>query len=81
LDLFGANLRSVEAARYGLDAEQENMHAVLVTMIGDIASNYAELRGLQARIALTERTVKSQRKTAELTRARFNAGDISEVDL
>src|SRR5690606_30046093 len=43
--------------------------------------NYAELRGLQARIALTERTVKSQRKTAELTRARFNAGDISEVDL
>ena len=81
LDLFGANLRSVEAARYGLDAEQENMHAVLVTMIGDIASNYAELRGLQARIALTERTVASQRKTAELTRARFNAGDISEVDL
>ncbi len=81
IDLFGANHRAIEAARYGLDAEQENMHAILVTMIGDIASNYADLRGLQARIALTERTVASQRKTAELTRARFNAGDISEVDL
>lgn len=81
IDLFGANYRAIEAARYGLEVEQENMHAVLVTMIGDIASNYADLRGLQARIALTERTAASQRKTAELTRARFNAGDVSEVDL
>lgn len=81
IDLFGANYRAIEAARYGLDAEQENMHAILVTMIGDITTNYADLRGLQARIALTQRTVASQRKTAELTRARFNAGDISEVDL
>lgn len=81
LDLFGANYRSVEAARYGLDATTENMHAVLLTLIGDVASNYVDLRGYQANIALTERRVISQRKTAELTRARFNAGEISEVDL
>lgn len=81
LDLFGANHRAIEAARYGLDADKENLHAVLVTLIGDIASNYAELRGLQARIAQTEQTIVSQRKTADLTRTRFNAGDISEVDL
>lgn len=81
LDLFGANYRSLEAARYGLDADQESMHAVLLTLIGDVASNYVDLRGIQANIALTERRIASQRKTAELTRARFNAGGISEVDL
>ncbi|QND54453.1 efflux transporter outer membrane subunit (plasmid) [Phyllobacterium sp. 628] len=81
LDLFGANRRSIEAARYGLDAEEENMHAVLVTLIGDITSNYVQLRGVQANIALTVRTVASQRKTAALTRERFNAGDISAADL
>lgn len=81
LDLFGANHRAVEAARYGLDADKENMHAVLVTLIGDIATNYAELRGVQARISLNEQIIASQRKTAALTRTRFNAGDISEVDL
>lgn len=81
LDLFGGNLRTVEAARYGLDADQESMHAILLTLVGDVASNYADLRGFQANIVLTERRVASQRKTAELTRARFNAGGISEVDL
>ncbi|WP_439271568.1 efflux transporter outer membrane subunit [Pseudochrobactrum sp. HB0163] len=81
IDLFGANYRTVEAARYGLDAEQENMHAVLLAQIGDIASNYAELRGLQARIALAARTAASQRKTAALTRDRFNSGTVSELDL
>lgn len=81
LDLFGANHRAVEAARYGLDAQQENLHAVLVTLVSDIASNYADLRGLQAQIILAERTAASQRKTAQLTRTRFNAGDVSEIDL
>ncbi len=81
IDLFGANRRSVEAARYGMDAAEEDLRNTLVTLIGDVATNYVEARGYQARIALARRTAASQRETAKLTRNKFEAGASSAVDL
>lgn len=81
LDLFGANRRAVEAARYGLNAAEEDLRATLITLIGDITSNYVEARGYQARIALARRTAASQRETAALTRTKFEAGSSSAVDV
>lgn len=81
LDLFGANKRSVEAAKYGLDAAGEDLRSTLLTLIGDIASNYAQARGYQARIALARRTAASQRETAALTRTKFEAGSSSALDV
>ncbi|RVC71863.1 RND transporter, partial [Mesorhizobium sp. M2A.F.Ca.ET.046.02.1.1] len=68
LDLFGANRRSVEAASYGLDASEESLRSTLLTLVGDVASNYVQARGYQARIALARRSAASQRQTAQLTR-------------
>ncbi|CAM5765341.1 efflux transporter outer membrane subunit [Bosea minatitlanensis] len=81
LDLFGANKRAVEAARYGMDASEEELRATLLTLIGDVASNYVQARGYQARIALARRTAASQRETAALTRTKFEAGASSAVDV
>jgi multidrug efflux system outer membrane protein len=81
LDLFGANYRSVEAATYGADAADEDLRAVLLTLIGDVTTTYVEARGYQARIALAKRTGVSQRETEGLTRTRFNAGTASAVDV
>lgn len=81
LDLFGANRRSVEAARYGVDAANEDLRNTLLTLIGDVASNYVETRGYQTRIALARRTAASQRQTAALTRTKFEAGSASAVDV
>jgi len=81
LDLFGANRRAVEAARYGMDAADEDLRSTLLTLIGDVASNYVEARGYQARIALARRTAASQRETAALTRTKFEAGASSAVDV
>ncbi len=81
IDLFGANRRSVEAARYGMDAAEEDLRNTLVTLIGDVATNYVQARGYQARIALARRTAASQRETAKLTRNKFEAGTSSAVDL
>lgn len=81
LDLFGANRRGVEAARYGLDAVHEEMRATLLTLIGDVTSNYIQLRGDQARLALAQRTAASQNRTAVLTQNKFEAGAVSELDL
>lgn len=81
LDLFGANRRGVEAASYGLDAAQENLRATLLTLVGDVASNYAQARGYQARIALARRSAASQRETAKLTRTMAVAGSATAADV
>lgn len=81
LDLFGANRRRLEAARYGMDAAEEELRATLLTLVGDVATNYVEARGFQARIAYARQTAASQRATEGLTRVRFDAGAASGVDL
>lgn len=81
IDLFGANRRAVEAAKYGLDGAKEDMRATMLTLIGDVATNYAEIRGLQQQIALAERTAVAQRRTAQLTKDKFSAGAVSQLDV
>ncbi|CDM60449.1 MULTISPECIES: efflux transporter outer membrane subunit [Rhizobium] len=81
LDLFGANRRGAEAAYYSMEAASEQLRGALVTFIGDIATNYAQVRGVQANIAIAKRSAASQRQTVELTRAQLEAGHVSQVDL
>lgn len=80
IDLFGARDRALEAATYGTDAAFDDLDGVLLTLVGDVASTYVEARGLQARIALAQRTARAQRETEALTRTRFQAGEISAID-
>ena len=81
IDLFGANRRGVEAARYGLDASEEELRATLLTLVGDVTSNYVQARGYQARIALAKRSAASQRQTAQLTRTMALAGTATAADV
>ncbi|MFD1330757.1 efflux transporter outer membrane subunit [Methylopila musalis] len=80
-DLFGGTRREVEAAVYGEQAAEEELRSTLLTLIGDVAQNYVEARGYQARAALARRTAASQRETAQLTRQKFEAGSSSAVDV
>ncbi|TPN88514.1 efflux transporter outer membrane subunit [Mesorhizobium sp. CU2] len=81
IDLFGANRRGVEAARYGLDASEEELRSTLLTLVGDVTSNYIQARGYQARIALARRSAASQRETAQLTRTMAQAGTSTAADV
>lgn len=80
IDLFGKNQRGVEAAGYGLQAAEEQFRLALLSLVGDVAFNYVQARGYQARIALAKRTAAAQRETARLTKTRFDAGGASGVD-
>jgi len=80
LDLFGGKTRDLEAADYGEQATQADLSSTLLTLVGDVGAYYADARGYQARIALARRTVASQRRTADLTRAKFEAGSASAAD-
>ncbi len=80
IDLFGANARTAEAATANLAATEADLDSTLLTLVGDVASTYVEVRSDRARIALARRTAESQRKTAALTRTKFDAGSASAVD-
>ncbi|GAA5107369.1 efflux transporter outer membrane subunit [Bartonella jaculi] len=81
LDLFGGHKRGVEAARYGLEAAVEDMRATMVTLLGDVATNYVQVRGWQQKLLIVRQVAASQRKTYELMRARLTAGDVAELDV
>ncbi|MER8432983.1 efflux transporter outer membrane subunit [Mesorhizobium caraganae] len=81
LDLFGANRRGVEVARYGVDASEQELRSTLLTLVGDVASYYAQARGYQARIQLARRTTASQQQTAALTRTMLLAGTGTAADV
>jgi multidrug efflux system outer membrane protein len=80
LDLFGGNKRAAEAAKYGVDAAEEELRDTMLTLIGDVASYYVQAREYQALRDLARRTAVSQRKTAALTQAEFKAGSATGVD-
>ncbi|WP_156851154.1 efflux transporter outer membrane subunit [Bartonella refiksaydamii] len=81
LDFFGGHKRAVEAARYGLEASIEDMRATMVTLLGDVATNYVQVRGWQQKLLIVRQIASSQRKTYELVRAKLKAGDVSELDV
>jgi NodT family efflux transporter outer membrane factor (OMF) lipoprotein len=80
LDLFGGRRRSQEAAAARLGAADAEFGSALLTLVGDVARNYVEARGAQARIAVARDTLALRRGTAALTRGRARAGLTSELD-
>lgn len=81
LDLFGTARRSLEAANAQMQAAVEGGHAVLLSMVSDVAATYIDLRGAQARRGILERSLATQRDLLQLTRDRRNAGLTSDLDV
>ncbi len=81
IDHFGTNRNAVMAAEAGLAAAEEGRRDALVSLLGEIAREYVELRGSQQEIALTRANAEAQRQTLALTRARFQAGLATDLDV
>jgi NodT family efflux transporter outer membrane factor (OMF) lipoprotein len=74
LDVFGGVRRSVEAADADLQASQEDLRDVLVSLLAEAALNYVEVRTFQARLAAAEASLEAQDETYQLTLWRRQAG-------
>src|SRR5204863_3449863 len=81
IDVFGGIRRGIEAADAQVDASVEARRDVLVTLLAEVARNYVEVRGLQAQIGIARQNLDAQKKTLELTQARFRAGRAAELDV
>jgi outer membrane protein, multidrug efflux system len=81
LDIFGGTRRRIEAAEATLAATVEDQRSVLVTLLGDVAKNYIDLRGFQRRLAVAQQNLQAQQETLGLTKVRFDAGLASDFEV
>ena len=81
LDLWGKDRRIVESASANAEAAQADADDAVLTLLGDVARDYVELRGIQARIAATQESVDNQRRANELAMRRFTGGDGSKLEV
>jgi NodT family efflux transporter outer membrane factor (OMF) lipoprotein len=80
LDLWGKFRRGVEQADAAYLASIASYDDVLVTLIGDVASDYLGMRTLEAQIAIARANVVKQQQALQIARDRFNGGPTSELD-
>ena len=81
LDIFGGVRRNIEAAEADLAAAGEARNDVLVTLTGEVAQTYIDLRSFQQRIAIARANLETQNHSARITRQRFQAGFVSGLDV
>ncbi len=80
-DVFGRVRREVQAATADQAAQQEDRRNVLVALLADVASNYAELRGYQLRLGIAAHNIEIEQQTVDLTRDLERAGQATERDV
>lgn len=81
IDFWGKYRRATEAARAELLSARHNREAVRLTLIGDVAKGYFNLRALDAQVEVTRRTISTRLASTALQRLRFQSGVTSEFDL
>ncbi len=81
IDVFGGTRRNLEAATADLRAAVEDRRDVMVTLVGDVGTNYFNLRGFQQQVVIARKNLEAQKKTAHITHKRFEAGFISRLDV
>jgi multidrug efflux system outer membrane protein len=81
IDLFGRVRRGVESARAEAGAAKADLRDAQVTIAAEVARNYLELRGAQARLAVANRNLDTQRETLRLTKVRYDAGAGNPIDV
>jgi len=81
LDFFGRIRRQLQGATADLAATQEDRRNVLITLLGDVAANYAQVRGYQLRLHISATNIAIQEDILNLTRDLARAGQATERDV
>ena len=80
LDFWGRFRRAIAAADANLDASVADYDYVLVTLLGDVAANYATVRTTQERIDLLRANIKLQEGVLDFVNKRFKVGKQEKLD-
>lgn len=81
LDLWGGIRRSNEAARARLLAAEYSRDAVQTSLVASIAAAYIELKNLDERLAISQRTAESRSNSLELVTSLRDGGIASDLEV
>ena len=81
LDFFGKFRRSVESGTANLEATVARYDDLLVTLTGEVARVYVLIRTFEQRLIIAAQNVKIQQRSLQIAEARFEGGDVSELDV
>ncbi|GAB6049083.1 efflux transporter outer membrane subunit [Methyloparacoccus murrellii] len=81
IDPAGGLFRRIESAQAMIEAEQDYRRAVLVSLLGEVARLYIDLRANQQQMAITRANLATQEDTLQLTMARAGAGLDSQQEV
>lgn len=79
LDFFGSGKRNRDKQKANVDAAIENANAARLTLLGDIARTFVEVRSYQRRLALAKASLATQRETTGIVQKQFAAGASSAL--
>lgn len=80
-DIWGRYRRLVESASAELDARVADYDGVIVSLVSQVAQNYILVRTFQERVEVSRRNIDLQQSSLGIAQARFDAGDVSELDV
>ncbi len=81
VDLWGRLSNLTRAARADLLANEFTRYTVRIGLVADVATAYFNLLALDQQLAMTKRTVSTREKFLKMTRAQFERGAVSELDV
>ncbi|MGH7951304.1 MAG: efflux transporter outer membrane subunit [Limisphaerales bacterium] len=81
IDVFGGKRRAAESAKAEVAASEFGRRAMLMTLLGDVARNYIDVRGYQRRLAIANENIAAQSNALVITRDRFAKGLTSDLDV
>jgi NodT family efflux transporter outer membrane factor (OMF) lipoprotein len=81
LDFWGRRTRQTEAADARAEAALFGQRDVMLTLIGEVARSYFDLRAAQAEAATAHALATADTELARLTRLRFDAGEASRLEV
>jgi len=81
LDVFGRIRRQSEAAYAMFLATEQGRRGVMVTLVGDVASNYFLLRELDAQLQIAHETLRLNDETVTYFRNRLEGGVSNRLEL
>ena len=81
IDVFGGTRRSIESAQASLQAAVYDRDDILLTLLGEVSSDYIDLRSYQKQLEVTQNNLEAQAGTLKLTRDRLEGGLASDLDV
>ncbi len=80
IDLWGRLRHANRAAYAELVSTDETRKSVYISLVAQVAELYFQLRGLDERLAITQRTFDTRKEYLRIIMLRFEKGQVSELD-